>query len=47
MVTQGDRNYEAAKAFWINMPLDEAAETVLRNLDDIPYEIRPIYSDGI
>jgi len=47
MVTQGDRNYEAAKAFWINMPLDEAAETVLGNLDDIPYEIRSIYPDGI
>ena len=45
---QGDGNYDAVKAFLDKyMPLDEAANTVLGNLDDIPYDIRPIYPDGI
>jgi len=29
------------------LPLDEAAETVLNNLDDIPYDIRPVYPEAI
>ena len=41
---QGDGDYDAAKAFLDKyLPLDEAAVTVLTNLDDIPYDIRPIY----
>ena len=45
---QGDGNYDAVKAFLDEyIPLDEGANTVLGNLDDIPYDIRPIYPDGI
>ena len=45
---QGDGNYDAVKAFLDEyLPLDEEANTVLGNLDDIPYDIRPIYPDGI
>lgn len=45
---QGDGNYDAAKAFLDQyLPLDAEAQTVLGNLDDIPYDIRPIYPDGI
>lgn len=45
---QGDGNYDAAKAFLDKyLPLDEAAVTVLSNLDDIPYDIRPIYPEKI
>ena len=45
---QGDGNYEAVKAFLDTyLQLDEEAVTVLSNLDDIPYDIRPIYPDGI
>jgi len=45
---QGDGNYDAAKAFLDQyLPLDAEAGTVLGNLDDIPYDIRPIYPDGI
>jgi len=45
---QGDGNYDAAKAFLDKyLPLDKEAETVLGNLSDIPYDIRPIYPDGI
>jgi hypothetical protein len=45
---QGDGNYDAAKAFLDRyMPLDSAAETVLNNLDDIPYDIRPIYPNAL
>jgi len=48
VVIQGDGNYDAAKAFLDKyLPLDDAAKTVLGNLDDIPYDIRPIYPDGI
>lgn len=45
---QGNGDYDAAKAFMDKYTvLDEPAETVLGNLDDIPYDIRPIYPDGI
>lgn len=45
---QGDGNYDAAKTFLDTyMPLDAAAETVLNNLDDIPYDIRPMYPDSL
>ena len=45
---QGDGNYDAAKAFLDQyLPLDAQAKTVLGNLSDIPYDIRPIYPDGI
>lgn len=48
VVIQGDGDYDAAKAFLDKyLPLDEAAKTVLGNLDDIPYDIRPIYPDRI
>jgi len=45
---QGDGNYDAVKAFLDeHLPLDAEAKIVLGNLDDIPYDIRPIYPDGI
>ena len=45
---QGDGDYDAAKAFMDRYArLDDAARTVLGNLDDIPYDIRPIYPDSI
>ena len=48
VVVQGDGSYENAKAFLDKyLPLDDAAKTVLGNLDDIPYDIRPIYPDKI
>ncbi len=48
VMIQGDGNYDQAKAFLDKyMPLDEAAETVLSNLDDIPYDIRPIYPESL
>ena len=48
VVLQGDGNYGAVKAFFDTyLPLDTAAKTVLGNLDDIPYDIRPIYPDRI
>lgn len=48
VMIQGDGNYDAAKAFLDTyLPLDEAAKTVLNNLDDIPYDIRPIYPEKI
>ncbi len=48
VMIQGDGNYDAAKAFLDKyMPLDAAAETVLNNLDDIPYDIRPIYPESL
>ena len=48
VILQGDGNYDAAKTFLDTyLPLDEAAETVLNNLDDIPYDIRPIYPDAL
>ena len=48
VMLQGDGNYDAAKAFLDKyLPLDSEAETVLGNLDDIPYDIRPIYPEKI
>ena len=45
---QGDGNYDAVKAFLDEyLLLDKEAYAVLDNLDDIPYDIRPIYPDGI
>ena len=45
---QGDGNYDNAKAFLDTyVRLDGAAEIVLGNLEDIPYDIRPIYPDEI
>jgi len=45
---QGDGNYDTVKTFLDEyLPLDAEANTVLGNLDDIPYDIRPIYPDGI
>jgi len=45
---QGDGNYDAAKAFLdAYVRQDGAAKTVLSRLDDIPYDIRPIYPDKI
>ena len=45
---QGDGNYDAAKTFLDQyLPLDAEAKTVLGNLSDIPYDIRPVYPDGI
>ncbi|WP_427453430.1 dipeptidyl-peptidase 3 family protein [Litorimonas sp. WD9-15] len=48
VMIQGDGNYDQAKDFLDEyLPLDEAAETVLGNLDDIPYDIRPVYPEEI
>jgi len=48
VMLQGDGDYDAAKAFMDKYTvLDAAAETVLGNLDDIPYDIRPIYPNKI
>ncbi|RKQ69793.1 peptidase M49-like protein [Litorimonas taeanensis] len=45
---QGDGRYDGAKAFLDDyLTLDDAAETVLGNLSDIPYDIRPIYPEKI
>jgi hypothetical protein len=45
---QGDGDYAAAKAFLDrNVQLDAAAETVLGKLEDIPYDIRPIYPEKL
>lgn len=48
VMLQGDGDYAAAKAFMDRYAtLDAQAETVLGNLDDIPYDIRPVYPNGI
>ena len=48
VMIQGDGDYDQAKAFLDKyLTLDEAAVTVLGNLDDIPYDIRPVYPDKI
>ncbi|MEP3656079.1 MAG: hypothetical protein ABJO36_14380 [Litorimonas sp.] len=48
VIIQGDGSYDNAKAFLDKyLPLDDAAETVLNNLDDIPYDIRPIYPEAL
>jgi len=45
---QGDGNYDAAKAFLETyVVLDKPALTILENLTDIPYDIRPVYPDKI
>ena len=45
---QGDGDYDAAKAFVDRYARqDAAAEQVLGRLDDIPYDIRPLYPDSI
>ena len=45
---QGDGDYSAAKAFLDRYtPLDDAAKAVLSNLDDIPYDIRPVYPERV
>lgn len=48
VIIQGDGNYDAAKAFLDQyVQLDEAAMTALGQLEDIPYDIRPVYPDAI
>jgi hypothetical protein len=48
VMLQGDGDYDAAKAFMDKYAvLDAEAEIVLGNLNDIPYDIRPIYPNGI
>ena len=48
VVLQGDGNYDKVKAFLDKyLPLDDAAKTVLGNLNDIPYDIRPVYPEKI
>ncbi len=48
VIIQGKGNYKKAKVFLDTyLPLDDAAKTVLGNLDDIPYDIRPIYPDAL
>jgi len=45
---QGDGDYANAKIFLDNyVKLDAQAQEVLGKLEDIPYDIRPIYPDGI
>ena len=45
---QGDGNYGAVKVFLDEyLPLDAEAKIVIGHLDDIPYDIRPIYPDEI
>ncbi len=48
VMLQGDGSYDGAKAFLDKyLTLDTAAQTVLGNLDDIPYDIRPVYPKKI
>ncbi len=48
VMLQGDGSYDGAKAFLDKyLTLDAAAKTVLGNLDDIPYDIRPVYPKKI
>ena len=48
VMIQGEGDYGQAKQFLDKyLPLDEAADTVLNQLDDIPYDIRPIYPDAL
>ena len=45
---QGDGDYDAAKAFMDRYAvLDAEAEAVLGDLDDIPYDIRPVYPNSL
>ncbi|WP_017932492.1 dipeptidyl-peptidase 3 family protein [Robiginitomaculum antarcticum] len=48
VVLQGNGDYDAVKTFLDKYArLDDAADTVLGKLDDIPYDIRPSYPDKI
>ena len=48
VLLQGDGDYENAKTFLETYgKLDAQAVTVLSKLEDIPYDISPIYPDGI
>ncbi len=48
VVLQGDGDYANAKIFLDNYAvLDAEAHIILGKLNDIPYDIRPIYPDGI
>ena len=48
VVLQGDGDYDNAKIFLDNYGvLDAQAETILSRLDDIPYDIRPIYPEAV
>lgn len=45
---QGDGDYAAVASFLESYTqLDNAARTVLGDLDDIPYDIRPLYPEKI
>ena len=45
---QGDGNYKKAKDFLDEyVKFDGPAETVIGNLEDIPYDIRPVYPEEI
>jgi hypothetical protein len=48
VMVQGNGNYDQAKHFLDRyLPLDAAAKTVLNQLDDIPYDIRPVYPEAL
>lgn len=48
VILQGDGDYENAKQFLETYgKLDEQAKTVLGKLEDIPYDIRPVYPSKI
>lgn len=48
VLLQGDGDYENAKVFLDTYAkLDDQAKAVLSKLEDIPFDIRPIYPDGI
>ncbi len=48
VMLQGDGDYDAAKTFMDTYAvLDAEAEIILSNLDDIPYDIRPVYPNKI
>ncbi len=48
VMIQGNGNYDQAKHFLDRyLPLDAAAKTVLNQLDDIPYDIRPVYPEAL
>ena len=48
IIVQGDGEYDRAQSFLDTYAkLDNEAKTVLGNLNDIPFDIRPIYSKKI
>ena len=48
VLLQGNGDYDNAKIFLETYAvLDDEAKTILGNLEDIPFDIRPIYPDGI